>query len=65
MRENDLIDLMIDCIKEEGAGAEKEVEKLDANDNKDIHEQYEKVSLVFSILVFSFIFTSKTEKSHS
>jgi len=42
VRENDLIDLMIDCIKEEGAGAEIEVEKLDANDNKDIHEQYEK-----------------------
>ncbi len=62
MRENDLIDLMIDCIKEEGAGAEKEIEKLDTNDNKDIHEQYEKVILVFSSLVFSFISTSQTEK---
>ena len=40
---NDLIDMMIDCIKAEGAGEEEEVDKLNANSNKDIHAQYEKV----------------------
>ena len=48
---------MIDCIKEEGADIEKEVEKLDANVNKDIHEQYEKVICLGSL--FNFFFFKK------